>query len=59
MKHKMVIKKKYTLITTYRQDKEKINSVVNQNFLLRKTILKQVVVRSKINIKITGQPKIC
>ena len=46
----MVVKKKYTLIITYRQDKKKSNIVVGQNFLLRKTISKQVVVTSMIII---------
>ena len=36
----MMIKKKDTLIVIYRQDTKKSNSIVDQNFLLRKTISK-------------------
>ena len=56
----MVNKKKYTQTTTYWQDIKKSISVVDQNFLSRKTISKLVVFTSKIILKnCTRQPNLC
>lgn len=55
----MVIRKKFNLIVTYRQDKKISNSVIEQDFLLQKAISKQLVVTSKIKKNCTGQPNIC